>query len=152
MTITHETRKSNLEPLRPPSLQRANTIYKSGIAVIEGDKLLVQKTKDIADYLLPGGTVEAGETYRDALIRELQEEMRSKPARLHYFGPFKDTAAGRIGMTVHIEVFLGELIGVPRPGYEVERLIWFGLQDDRNKLSPIIRNRILPALIRRGYL
>lgn len=42
--------------------------------MLRGNKLLVQKEKDGAEYALPGGHVKVGETAEQTLIREYKEE------------------------------------------------------------------------------
>ena len=60
--------------------------------IIDNDKLLVFFRKKIRDgkeityYAIPGGHVEENETLKDALIRELKEEMNLEIEILGYLG------------------------------------------------------------------
>lgn len=42
--------------------------------ILDGEKILLIYSEKNGDYKLPGGGVEEGETYEDALIREVEEE------------------------------------------------------------------------------
>ena len=50
-----------------------------------------------ADYALPGGFVEVGETVEDACRRELMEETGVKAGRLQLLGVYSDPGATRAG-------------------------------------------------------
>ncbi len=128
--------------------------YKYALCIIRDNCLLVLQESDQELYLLPGGRPEAGETPEQALSRELKEELGIdlEPRSLEYLGPFEDAAAGKEEAMVHIELYLGSFSGKMSPCSEVERLVWFGRDDDRSKLAPVTRNKIIPALLERGLL
>ena len=119
-------------------------LYKSGLAVIREGRLLVQREEDQVEYLMPGGTKQRGESHEETLLREVREELGTNVRKntVRHFGSFEDIAA-----VVHMEVFLGELENDPRPTGEVLELIWLSKHNNWSKLSPIIRGKILPALI-----
>lgn len=52
------------------------TYYREAVRAIirDGDKILLIYSEKNGDYKLPGGGVEEGETYEEALIREVEEE------------------------------------------------------------------------------
>ena len=110
----------------------------------KGGKLFVQREEDQVEYLMPGGTKQRGESHEETLLREVREELGTNVRKntVRHFGSFEDIAA-----VVHMEVFLGELENDPRPTGEVLELIWLSKHNNWSKLSPIIRGKILPALI-----
>lgn len=125
-------------------------LFKYGLALIRDNKLLVCKPFAFDDYILPGGIREGNETFVDGLEREIKEELGPDATlvrnSLKYFGNFEDLAAGRKDVLVEIELYLGEVQGELKAASEIKDLVWFSKSDDRNLLSAIIRNKILPAL------
>lgn len=127
---------------------------KIGLVVVRaGAILLCRKKRGTSSLILPGGCLEAGESALECLARELREELGEVSVDgLEYVGAYADRAAGDEGKTVHIELYRGELRGAPAPHAEIAELVWFGPGDDRERLAPSLRNKILPDLIARGIL
>jgi len=73
-------------------------------------------------------------------------------SNLCYLGAYESPAAGQDGKTVKIELYSGELEGLPVAHSEIQDLIWFGPQDDSELLAPSLRNVIFPDLRQRGLL
>jgi 8-oxo-dGTP pyrophosphatase MutT (NUDIX family) len=129
-------------------------IKKAGAIIIVQGKLLLCKPYAFDDLILPGGIIEETETPQDALVRELNEELSKAslpdPESVSYFGTYTDIAAGRLDTLVEIQCFTVSLNGEAQPEDEIKELIFFAPTDNPMVLSPIIRNHILPALVRRG--
>jgi 8-oxo-dGTP pyrophosphatase MutT (NUDIX family) len=131
-------------------------IYKFGLAVIEDNKLLLCEPYAFKDLILPGGIKEADESHVDNLLREVSEELGEDAildtTSLMYIGKFEDVAAGRSYRLVEIDLYIGSLGGRLTPSSEIKELHWFSPKDDHDRLSAIIRNKILPYLIEHKYL
>ena len=69
---------------------------------------------------------------------------------IRHVGVYETPAAGAEGKTVRIELFAGELTGVPRPQAEIKEVVWFGPEDNPALLAPSLRDVIFPDLRRRG--
>ena len=131
-------------------------LFKYGLAFIKNNKILLCKPFAFDQLILPGGIREAEENYILCLKREIKEELGSNAIldvkSLRYLGNFMDLAAGRENTLVEIELYLGKVNGHIQPSSEIKELIWFSTIDKKNVLSRIIKNKILPELIIRGYL
>jgi len=123
-------------------------IMKYALIVIKNNKILVQLEKKQEKLLLPGGKPRKGEDYKKCLRREIKEELRAEVNEdsLKALGRFEDIAAdGKAILTA--ELYLGELKGTPKPSNEVKKIIWFGTKNDQDRLSPLIRNKVIPYLL-----
>ena len=119
----------------------------------DGRILLCRKMHTTPLLILPGGTLERGETAEQCLRRECREELGEvEVSNLHYLGDYESPAAGQAGKTVKIELYAGELEGTPAAHSEIQDLVWFGPRDDQALLAPSLRNVIFPDLLRRGLL
>jgi 8-oxo-dGTP diphosphatase len=122
-------------------------IMKYALLVVKDNKILLQQEEKIDKLLLPGGKPNKGEDYLKCLRREIKEEINAEiiEETLRQLGKFEDIAADGTSILT-VELYLGELKTKPKPSSEVKRLVWFGLKSDFNKLSPIIRNKVMPYL------
>ena len=119
----------------------------------EGRVLLCRKKHTTPLLILPGGTLEPGETAEECLRRECREELGEvEVSNLFYLGEYESPAAGQDGKTVRIELYAGEVRGLPAAHAEIQDLVWFGPQDDAELLAPSLRNVIFPDLRRRGLI
>jgi 8-oxo-dGTP pyrophosphatase MutT (NUDIX family) len=128
--------------------------HKAGLLYLkEGRVLLCRKKHSTSLLILPGGKLEKGETAQQCLERECREELGGvELSDLRHLGDYESPAAGHEPMTVRIELFAGELRGLPSAGSEIAQLVWFGPADDAALLAPSLRDTIFPDLRRRGLL
>lgn len=131
-----------------------NEIIKYGLAVLKKGKLLINRKRNTNLYLLPGGKPELNESAEDCLSRETEEEHKVEliESSLKFFGKFEDIAANEPDSSISIRVYIGEIKGDPFPSREIEEQKWFGKEDDPEILSPVLKNKILPALIEKGLV
>jgi len=132
--------------------------YKIGLLVLSDDRtrfLVCEKSpEDTSDYIMPGGKF-IEHTVEECLRNEIREELDCAVdmATVRYVGAYTDVAAGRPDRDVTIELYSGILIGTPTPSSEVRALHWIGKEHAEDpRLSPIVRNKILPDLLRRNIL
>ena len=122
-------------------------ILKYALIIVRNNKILLQLEKKQDRLLLPGGKPRKGENYAKCLKREIKEELSAelKEESIKYLGKFEDIAAdGKSILTV--ELYSGELKTKPKPRNEVMKTVWFGTKNDTYRLSPVIRNKIMPYL------
>jgi 8-oxo-dGTP diphosphatase len=130
-------------------------ILKIGLAVTDGDRLLVVRKRGGSLYILPGGKPEPGENDLEALSRELDEELgcRLDISSVEFLGAFSDSAADLHNTIVTVKLYSARLVGNPVPRSEIENLKWFSpTEDNAMTLAPSIQNHILPFLFAEGRL
>jgi len=130
---------------------------KVALLTLLGERILLcRKGRLAAKLILPGGCIDPGESAMECLTRELREELGDVEANnLQFIGEYRDMAATEspdIVKTLHIQLYQGELQGVPAASSEIVELVWFGPDSDFSQLTPIMIRQILPDLIRREIL
>lgn len=135
------------------SLPYQRRIFKVGLAVTDGDRLLVVRKKGGYRYILPGGKPEKGEGDLETLSREIFEELGCaiEHNTLEFLGAFTDTAADMSDTTVTVRLYGGRLEGMPSAKAEIETLRWISRGEDDNSLAPSLKNQILPFLFSRPH-
>ena len=131
-------------------------IYKAAGIIIKDRKLLFTRAHDMEFFIDPGGKIEAGETARQALVRELKEELSIDvdEADLEEFGNFTAEAANHKGRTVHMQAFIvkkwqGEITA----SSEIEELRWLTSDVPPDiQVGSIFGGKVLPMLKERGLV
>jgi len=132
-------------------------IEKIGALILRGDRILLcRKGRDTSRLILPGGRVEPGESDLDCLTREIREELGAVALeKIEYLGTYEGRASmddPSVVKSLRIVLYRGVLSGDPTPSAEIRELVWFGPASDRSALTPILANRILPDLLKRGII
>ena len=123
-------------------------IVKVGLAVTEGDRVLLVRKRGGRSFILPGGKPERGEDDLETLSREIQGELGCaiQVDSVAFLGSFTDLAADISNAIVTVRLYKGDLIGTPTPKSEIEVLRWIHNLEDDSALAPSLRNQILPFL------
>lgn len=125
---------------------------KTGFLVCEpGDKYL---EKSVTQYLMPGGQL-TEDSIEECIKNETKEELDTEVdfKTLKFIGDYIDVAATSPDKDVSIKLYEAKLLGNPKPSSEIGALHWIGKDDISNeKVSPIIRNKIIPDLIKRKII
>jgi 8-oxo-dGTP pyrophosphatase MutT (NUDIX family) len=124
--------------------------------ILTSDGVLLQRRSDNGRWGLPGGSVEAGESVTEAVVREVLEETGLNVQPMRLVGVYSAPAIGQVvtypdGNVIHYvsSSFECELLGgTLAVNEESLELRWFppdALPDD---LMPVHRIRILDTLAR----
>ena len=128
-------------------LARGMTLGVRALVVDAAGRIFLVKHSYVSGWHLPGGGVEPGETFIDALIRELREEGNIEPMappRLH--GLFFND---RVSRRDHVAVFVVDhfrQIADPVPDREIVAHGFFPLDALPNDTTAPTRARIIEAL------
>jgi 8-oxo-dGTP pyrophosphatase MutT (NUDIX family) len=98
-------------------------------AVLHGPRGLLLGRHRHGTWELPGGTVEAGESLQEAVVRELGEEtgLDARPEDVRLLGTLLDDAGGVVRVTVAARVTAWRGEPSDQPGESVGRWRWFTL-------------------------
>ncbi|WP_403022584.1 NUDIX domain-containing protein [Salinibacterium sp. GXW1014] len=113
-----------------------------------GRALLVRKEGTHA-FMQPGGKIEPGETARDAIVRELAEELTLEvdPGSLTPLGRFSSAAANEPGWMVDCEVFTLVTDAPVAAAAEIAEVRWFDPTDTGDaEIAPLTVEHVFPAV------
>lgn len=121
-----------------------------GTMFFKDGKLLIDKARKRPTYQMIGGSVEDGESIKEAAIRECHEELGSKAIfnedNFKLVMDFNEIATSNQKTEIHFYVFQyeGILDGELTLSEEIENFMWFGYDDDTNILSNTLKNEVVP--------
>lgn len=131
-------------------------IHKAAGIIIRDKKLLVERSKGRDFFIAPGGSIEPGETAKQALVRELKEEFSidAKEEDFEAFGTFEAMGANHPDKVVKMEVFVvSDFKGEPTPSSEVEEIAWVTTADiDNLPMGSIFAHDVMPKLAKQGLI
>lgn len=130
-------------------------VYFDKLAFIEvqDKKLLVTLSKGKDTWYTPGGKREAGETDKQALIREIKEELAVDliPDSIKKYGVFVAQAHGKSeGKFVRMFCYTASFNGSLLPSSEIEKIDYFGYS--QKHLTSEVDNLIFEDLKSKGLV
>ncbi len=131
-------------------------MHKSAGIIIKDGALLVLRSKGKDTFYAPGGKLDSGETPKQALCRELQEEVSIavKEDALTLFDCFEAPAHDKYGITLVMDVFfVNDYSGEVVASNEIEECQWVDSSNvDNIAISTIFRNEVFPSLVEQGLV
>jgi 8-oxo-dGTP pyrophosphatase MutT (NUDIX family) len=127
------------------------TVLKIATACLfdEAGRVLIVRKRGTHAFMLPGGKIEGEETPRQALERELHEELDLliEPSKLESLGHFQSRAANEPDHWVEADVFIARLEASVKAQAEIDALDWLEVDAARQgHLAPLLREQVLPTL------
>ena len=129
-----------------------------GTMFFKDNKLLIDKPRKRPTHQMIGGRVEDGENPLDAAIRECHEELGVNAifdeSKFELVMDFQEIATSDQTTKIHFFVFKynGELKGEITTSEEIEKFMWFGIDDDMNLLSNTLKNDVVPYYVQEGLI
>lgn len=129
-----------------------------GTMFFQDKKLLIDKPRKRPTYQMIGGRVEEGETPFDAAIRECYEELGDKaifdPELVELLMEFDEiaTSDGKTPIHFYVYKYNGLLGGELTVSEEIEKFMWYGINDDRDILSNTLKNEVIPYCINNNLI
>jgi uncharacterized protein (TIGR00730 family) len=161
---------ARMKAFRPPttkwsgkdrtSMPAASIPIAAAIIADDSGRVLLVRKCHTSCFIQPGGKLRAGEAARDALAREVREELGCSVVNAEFLGFFAAQAANEPTHSVEAAVFDTVIDGRPRARAEIEEVAWADPSAcDSLPLAPLTREHILPlfrlrrsAASRRGGL
>lgn len=113
----------------------------------EDGRVLTVRKRHTSGWMLVGGKPETGETDRDCVIREVEEELgvALDPAALTKLGDFHSTAVNE-GVPLTAHVFVSTQRVTPSPRAEIAELRWVDPADPGPDQAPLNIDLVFPLL------
>jgi len=106
---------------------------------LEDKQILSTRSKGKDTYYIPGGKREKGESDKEALKREIREELSIDllPETITFFGTFEAQAHGQAeGVIVQMTCYTANFTGEIRAASEIDEVVWLHYSD-KECVSPV---------------
>lgn len=116
-------------------------IDKLGWIYIKDKKILATRSREKDVYYIPGGKREKGETDKEALVREVREELGIELIleSVKFITRFKAQAHGKEkGVILQMSCYSGDFEGEMSPSSEIEEIGWLDYKY-REKATPMLK-------------
>ncbi len=131
-------------------------IHKAAGVIIQNRKILALRTRGKQSFVNPGGKLEPGETSKQALVRELREELQIqvREENLVAYGTYYSQAAYDPEKSLQLDAFIVKVwSGELRPDNEIDEMQWINSSlPDGMKIASIMEHDLLPKLKQDGLV
>jgi 8-oxo-dGTP diphosphatase len=100
------------------------THHKIAGIIIRERKLLMCRKYNELHFIMPGGRMQEGETPKQTLERELEEELGVKLVSMEHFRDYEAPHIQDKNKIVRMDTYLAEIRGEPRASMEINEIIW----------------------------
>ncbi|WP_133638434.1 NUDIX hydrolase [Sphingobacterium paludis] len=105
-------------------------LFTAGLIVLRNNAILLAYSRNKQAWYLPGGKIDAGESAKEALLREIQEELGLglDGDKLTYYGHITADAYGEENLVMEQDCFLYPALEDMRASAEIEAVDYFTLE------------------------
>jgi 8-oxo-dGTP diphosphatase len=125
-------------------------IHVAAAVILDGQgRMLVVRKRQTSAFMQPGGKIMPGESARQAMEREVLEELgvAVDPATVTSLGRHVAAAAHEPGHTVEADAFRASLAAEPRAAAEIDEITWVDPANPGDiELAPLTKLLIEEAL------
>ena len=114
----------------------------SRVLLVRGGRVLLVRLSYVDGWYLPGGGVNAGESFREGALRELREECAIEALEAKFSGLYFNSKEGKAD---HVALYLvTESRDIPgaKPDSEIDEVAFFDPKELPAQTSPATRRRI----------
>lgn len=129
-----------------------------GTMFFDNNSLLIDKPRKRSTYQMIGGSVEEGETPKEAAIRECHEELGGEAIfdedKLTLVMEFDEIATSDGVTPIHFYVFKyeGKLLGSLQTSEEIEKFLWYNSDYGVDILSNTLKNEVIPYCLQKKLI
>ena len=123
----------------------------AGLALVRDDRVLLVRKSGTDRFVLPGGSIRAGESTSLSVIHDVADEL-GVPVTSYDFdllGIYAAPSVTQPGTLVEVTIYAAALeeadLWVPQGDLDAAR--WEPLDSEAEDLSPLVRHHVLPALL-----
>lgn len=129
-----------------------------GTIFIKDKKILLDKPRKRDTYQMVGGKVEKGESFLEAAIREIKEELGSSAIfdsnNICPIMDFDEIATNDPNLKIHFYVFMhnSKLSGELSISDEIESFVWYDTSMKDIPLSNTLKHKVIPYCIENNLI
>lgn len=122
--------------------------YKIAGLILKNNKVLMVKREGEPHFIMPGGKIKERETKKQALARELKEELDVKLISMKFFRIWEAPHFKDKNKIVRMETYFVEISGEPKATSEINEIKWIdsNYKQEGIKLASINEDFLIPEL------
>ena len=118
---------------------------------IKNKKILMTYKPEVGAYFTPGGRVEIGEDSIESLRKEIREKLDCEIENVKFFKTFRGTNDTK-GEVFYQMSYFADVVGKMKPRNGVTKVKWIDKHAKGTPIRPMMKDKIIPALVKRKLL
>ena len=118
---------------------------------IKNKKILMTYKPEVKAYFTPGGRVEEGADSIESLREEIREKLDCEIENIKFFKTIRGTN-DTTGEPFYQMCYFGKIAGKMKPRNGVTKIKWADKNAKETPIRPMMRDKIIPALVKKKLL